>query len=88
MAVFIGDASGIKALETPNGQLLKVSPEAEHTDFKRAMDQGDSQTAAAAVLGLVAAMDGVDRTPRALLARHAQVSRCIRVVYRNLCRWA
>ena len=62
-------------MELPSGQLLRVKNGAEAADFKQAMDQADSQSAAAAVLGVVAAAGGTAKAPRALLAAHAQVSR-------------
>lgn len=62
------------ALELPNKQLLKVSPNATAAGFKQALDEGDGHAAAAAVLGLVAAEGGLAKATQQLLAEFAKVS--------------
>lgn len=68
-----GNTSGVKALELPSGQLLKVPARAKHVYLKQAMEKADSHAAAATVLGVVAAEGGILQTPIRLLAAHAQV---------------
>lgn len=68
-----GETSGVKALQLPNGQLLRVETGAQPADFQRDMNQADSHSAAAAALGVMAAAEGIEGTPQALLAAYAQV---------------
>lgn len=72
-----GVTSGISALELPSGQLLKVDPAAVHTDFRHAMASNDSHAAAAAVLGVVVAGNGIAQADLPLLTGHAEVGSCL-----------
>ena len=77
VTVSAGPEAKVAALELPGGVYIKVDPAATPTQFLQAASTGDTQEAAALLVGQVVGAGGLCRAPLVLLASHTEVTKLL-----------